>query len=104
LTILSNGDIASGASDRTILVWNSTSGIVRVNTTNNPASISSLTHLQSNDDIVSGRSGDFKINVWNSTDGALKLSFIDHTGRITSLATLSNEDIVSASADATIRV
>jgi WD40 repeat protein len=53
VTLLSNGDIVSAGKDKVIKVWDSTSGIVRLNLTGHSFEIRALTTLP-NDDIVSG--------------------------------------------------
>jgi WD40 repeat protein len=103
LTILSNGDIVSGSFDKTIRVWNSIDGTSKLNITSG-SSIYGLTHLQPNDEIVSGGKNDLLIRVWNSTSGTLKLTLTGHSNDVYSLKTLSNGDLVSASNDNTILV
>ncbi len=66
LTVLQNGDLASGSYDTTIKIWNPIDGTLKRTLIGHIFSVSAFTVLQ-NGDLASG-SSDFAIKIWNLMD------------------------------------
>ncbi len=74
LTVLNNGDLASGSDDRTIKIWNATDGTSKRTLKNHTSGVYALAALNTSD-LASGSSlGDGTIKIWNPVDGTLKSS------------------------------
>ncbi len=69
LAVLPNGDLASGAFDTTIIIWNVYDGSMIRNLSGHINAVTSLTVLL-NGDLVSGSYQ--KIIIWNTNDGSIK--------------------------------
>ncbi len=98
--------IVSGSSDRTIYVWNATTGETEAGPfTGHTHSVTSVGFSPDGQRIVSG-SFDGTIRVWNATTGETEAGpFIGHTDWVTSVGfSLDDQRIVSGSSDRTIRV
>ncbi|KAF8815814.1 WD40 repeat-like protein [Phlegmacium glaucopus] len=98
--------IISGSSDKTVRVWNATTGVMEGGPfTGHTGVIHSVAISQDGQWIVSG-SYDTTIRVWNITTGVMEGSpFTGHTGGVFSVAfSRDGQRIVSGSADSTIRV
>jgi WD40 repeat protein len=63
LTVLQNGDLASGSDDKTIKIWNPIDGTLKRTLTGHTNSVLALTVLQ-NGDLASG-SSDTTIKIWS---------------------------------------
>jgi WD40 repeat protein len=63
LTILPNGDLASGSMDKTIKIWDSNMGLLKRNLTGHTGTVFSVIVLP-NGDLASG-SSDKTIKIWN---------------------------------------
>jgi WD40 repeat protein len=98
--------IVSGSSDKTICVWNATTGeTVAGPFTGHTDSVNSVAFSPDGQHIVSG-SDDQTICVWNATTGVMVVGpFTGHTGQVFSVAfSPDGQHIVSGSVDQTICV
>src|SRR6266702_502286 len=98
--------IASSSHDRTIRVWNATTGETEAGPfTGHTGRVSSVAFSPDGQRIVSG-SGDRTIRVWNATTGETEAGpFAGHTDWVSSVAfSPDGKRIVSGSRDGTIRV
>lgn len=102
LTLLSNGDLASGSGDKTIIIWNPLSGELIRRLYGHTDSVTCLKILQDGR-LISG-SRDTTIKIWDPSNGALVKTLTGHTDWIVDLAVLDNGNIVSISFDKTARV
>ncbi len=76
LAILPNGNFASGSSDKTIIIWNTTDGSIIRKLTGHTDNVRSLAVLP-NGDLASG-SDDQTIIIWNTNDGSIKRKLTGH--------------------------
>jgi WD40 repeat protein len=90
---LPNGDLASGASDRTIKIWDVDSGTVKKNLTGHTGQVNSLDILL-NGDLVSG-ADDGSVLIWNLTTGLVKKNLTAGFSSIRSIAVLPDGTIAS---------
>ena len=103
LVVLPNGDIASGSSDSTIKIWNTTTYECKKTLEGHTDWIRSLVVLQNGD--LASSSDDRTIRIWDTTTGQCKKKLTGHTGWIiNSLVVLPNGDLVSGSDDETIKI
>jgi len=101
LVVLPNGDLASGSRDKTIRIWDTTSGKCKKELKGHTSDINSLVVLP-NGDLVSG--SDLSIRIWDTTSGKCKKELKGHTSRFISLVVLPNGDLASCPGDKTIRI
>ncbi len=76
LVQLSNGNLASGASDNTIKIWNPSTGALVYNLTGHTSFVYKLVILV--DGNLASASGDSTIKVWNPNTGALLYTLTGH--------------------------
>ena len=76
LTVPQNGNLVSGSEDKTIKIWNSTTGELIQTLTGHRTGVYSLTVL-ANGNLVSGSD---HIRIWNMTTGALIQTLTGHIG------------------------
>jgi WD40 repeat protein len=106
--VLSNGDLVSSGSDKTILTWNTTTFELKLNiTTDHKSEIFCLAALPGGDftsgDLASG-SFDKTIKIWDTKLGVLLRTLTGHSHQIRSLAVLNSTRLASASYDQSIRL
>ena len=99
LTVLKNGDIASGSADATIKIWTAT-GDLKNSFVASQIGIRKLV-AHPNGDLVSVSAQIIKI--WSSF-GVLKFTLLEHSDDVLGLAVLANGDIVSGSRDRTVKI
>jgi WD40 repeat protein len=101
LTVLQNGDLASGSGDTSIKIWNPIDGTLKKTLNGHTNWVYVLTVLQ-NGDLASGSYQEIKI--WNPIDGTLKRTLKGHTNWVDALTVLQNGDLASGSYDRTIKI
>ena len=94
LTLLENGYLVSGSSDRTIKIWNLEDGTVKRTLTGHYKYVFALKELE-NRDLVSG-SADEAIKIWDTENGTVKQEMKTGSG-VNSFEVLHNGDLISAS-------
>ncbi len=102
LAVLQNGNLASGAWDNSIKIWNTVENKLIATLKGHTGWIYCLTVLQ-NGCLASG-SQDKTIKIWNTVEKKLIATLKGHTGWIYFLAVLQNGFLASGSGDATIRI
>ena len=102
LVQLSNGNLASGASDNTIKIWNHSTGALVYNLTGHASFVYKLVILV--DGNLASASGDSTIKVWNPNTGALLYTLIGHKSFVWTLAPLFNGNLASGSNDSTVKI
>jgi WD40 repeat protein len=96
--------IVSGAFDRTLKVWDITSGSELITLTGHRSSVNSVAVSRNGDLIVSG-SSDMTVKVWDAKNGTELNTFPGHEGVVTSVAiSLDGKRVASGGEDATVRV
>ncbi|KAF8815811.1 WD40 repeat-like protein [Phlegmacium glaucopus] len=97
--------IVSGSSDKSVCIWNATTGVMEVRFTGHSDDVYSVAFSQDGRWIVSG-SSDGTIRVWNATTGVMEGSpLIGHTGRVRCVAfSQDGQRIVSGSSDKSVRI
>jgi WD40 repeat protein len=96
LVYLGDNLLGSGSSDKTIKVWNLTSGTVKYTLIGHSDDILKIVKLD--DNLLGSCSTDFTVKVWNITSGILKYNF-SHDFVVITLAPLDNELLASESYD-----
>lgn len=69
MTLLSNGNLASGSDDKTIKIWNTTDGRLIRTLSNHTNKILSLLVLSNG--YLASSSSDFSLKIWNTNNGSL---------------------------------
>lgn len=104
IVILSNGNLASCSLDKTVRIWDPTSGIL-LRTLTHSTAVQSITVLK-NGNLVSGTSESL-IKIWNLNTGEITRIIRGHTSSICNfdcLFVLNNNDLISGSIDKTIKL
>ena len=101
---LANGLMLSGSSDKTIKVWNITTGNL-VNTFNNPNGVGALLELSSNNWVAAALTY-CSSGIWNIASGSMAKTLNNHTNSVLSLIELWNGLLASGSGsvDKTIKI
>ena len=102
LTFLSDGRLASGSDDRTIKLWNPTSGECECTLEGHRAGITALARLP--DGRLASGSRDQTIKIWNLTNGECERTLQGHRGMVTALTLLPTGLLASGSWDRTIKL
>ena len=100
MVVLSNGDLATGSDDTTIVIWNLDDGTIKRRLKGHTEKVRSLIVLKDGD-LVSA-SFDLSIIVWDTDDGSIKRKLTAHSDKIRTIILLKNDDLASGSDDRTI--
>lgn len=96
--------IVSGSDDRTLKVWDATTGHEFLTLVGHTEPVLSAVFAPDGKRIVSG-SGDQTLTLWDATTGQETLTLRGHTGRLQSVAFSPNgKRVVSGSDDGTLKV
>ncbi|CAA6804629.1 MAG: High-affnity carbon uptake protein Hat/HatR [uncultured Sulfurovum sp.] len=96
--------IVSGSSDKSIKIWDRSTGELERSLTGHTGSIYSVAISRDGKTIVSG-SSDKSIKIWDRSTGELERSLTGHTGSIYSVAiSRDGKTIVSGSSDKSIKI
>ncbi len=101
LTLLQNGNLASGSGDNTIRIWSPMLSLIKTLSGHNDA-VTTLKVLN-NGNVASG-SFDSLVKIWNPEDGSLIFNLTGHTNFVNSLIQLKSGDLISFGFDAKIIV
>ncbi len=100
--VSTNGNLASSSFDKTIKIWNPTTGALLLTLIGHTDYVYKL-ELLPNGNLASG-SMDKSVRIWNPITGALISNFTGHTAAISSLAVLSNGYLASGANDNNILI
>ncbi|EGR47919.1 uncharacterized protein TRIREDRAFT_63240, partial [Trichoderma reesei QM6a] len=95
--------IASGSGDRTIKVWDITTGACIQTLEGHTHTVCAVAFTADSRRIVSG-SDDKTIKIWDLATGACHRTLRGHTDGVQNIALLENDQIASTSQDATIKI
>jgi len=96
--------LASGSSDRTIVLWDVASGTAKARLTGHSASVHSVAFGPDGQTLASG-SSDMTIMLWDVASGAAKATLKGHSGSVYSVAFGSDgQTLASSSTDRTIKL
>ena len=114
ITVCPNGDVVSASFDRSLRVWRAgktpnVSYVCHQVLVNEHSGVLCVTTVPGTDDLISGGAyGDPTVKLWHranpSADYNCVRTFSGHTGSIRSVAVMENQNIVSGSADKTIKI
>ena len=102
LVVLPDGRLASASADKTIRLWNTTTGELCKTLIGHTDWVGSLVVLP--DGRLASGSADNTIRLWNTTTGESVKTLIGHTGWVRSLVVLPDGRLSSNSGDRTIRL
>jgi WD40 repeat protein len=102
LVVLTDGRLASGSSDKTIRLWNTTTGVCEATLEGHTGTITALAALT--DGRLASGSYDCTIRLWNPASGVCEATLEEHTSRVTALAVLADGRLASGSEDRMIRL
>ena len=107
MIVLPDGSLASAGSweDKTIRIWNTTTGKTMKILTGHNGSIYCLAVLS--DYLLASGGGydqDNTIRIWDYSTGITLKTLVGHTGSVTSLVVLPDDSLASGSHDFTIRI
>ncbi|TCG04926.1 hypothetical protein BZM27_37515, partial [Paraburkholderia steynii] len=88
LAVLADGRLASGSDDRTVKLWNPTSGVCEATLKGHSALVHALAVLA--DGRLASGSFDDEIKLWNPTNGTCEATLEGHTGSVDALAVLTD--------------
>ena len=98
-----NSKVASGSDDKTIWIWNVTTGRVEVELKGHADYVTSIAFSQDDSRVVAG-SGK-TVQIWNAITGKVKAKLKGHTSFVTSVAfSQDGSKVVTASDDKTVRI
>ena len=96
--------LASGSSDRTIRLWNATTGLYKVTLEGHSETINSVAFSPDGQTLASG-SSDRTIRLWSATTGFHKQTLTGHTSSIYDISFIEDgQTLASKSNDGTIRL
>ena len=99
--LLTNGDLASGSTDCTIKVWNSSTYALKYTLNTGIGNDVNCLKLLPSGYLASGNNN---IMIWNMDTRSLVTSLIGHTMKVRALELLTNGDLASASDDSKVKV
>ncbi|CAF1013692.1 unnamed protein product [Brachionus calyciflorus] len=102
LTVLNNGNLASGSVDRTIKIWN-TNDFSLVRTLTGHTDIVRTLSVLKNGNLASG-SSDRTIKIWNTNDGSLIRTITGFINAVYAISVLNNGNLASGSDDGSIKI
>jgi WD40 repeat protein len=103
ITLVSPNVLASGSSDKTIQLWNLTSG-KNIKTLSDDVSFVDCLLLLHNTKWLASGDRDFSIKIWNIETSSFVINLQGHTGFIKSFVNLKKGHLASASSDKTVRI
>ena len=97
---LENGELASGSSDKSIIIWDLKSKSIKYKLDGHTNNVNSLVKLDNHK--LASASGDKTVIIWDLKSKSIKHKLDGHLDWVRSLAKLENGELASASADKTI--
>ena len=102
LAALPDGNLVSGSADDVLRIWDTTTGVLKLNLTGHTGNIYSVITLKNTTYIASG-SGDKTIRIWNQATGAI-IQSITTNRVISALAALPDGTLFSGAYDYLVTV
>jgi len=102
LTVLPDGTLASGAGDKTIKLWNTSTGMCLRTLQGHSSAVYSLTVLP--DGTLASGSLDYTIKLWNTSTEVCLRTLQGHSYHVRSLAVLPDGTLASGAGDCTIKL